>query len=141
MIPFTVVKQPTPTQTQTPATTPASAKINLGLTGTGPASVRVKKPLTYTFTITNHGTLTATGVRLTTKLTSGSADLVSAPGCSQTGSLVCEIGNVGAGKTVQVKITVRPRNREPATCRASLTADQVDPVKGNNTETVTTTIT
>jgi uncharacterized repeat protein (TIGR01451 family) len=63
--------------------------------------------ITYTLTASNHGDATATVVQVTDQLPSGVTFVSGDAGCSAAGGLVtCTVGEIGAGASLDVDITV-----------------------------------
>ncbi len=88
-------------------------------------------------TLTNRGPLTATGVRLVSLLPAGLEVLnVEGPddACTvQDGELTCEVGELAAGASTAVTLTLRAPQPGPFTNRVSLAADQADLDPADNT--------
>jgi uncharacterized repeat protein (TIGR01451 family) len=98
--------------------------------------------LTYTIRVENPGTLPATNVVVTDNLPSG-VDFVSATGgtCQRTGNTVtCDLGQVNAATTATVTIVVKTKKEGTLSNTASVTSPE-DIALGNNSATVTTTVT
>jgi len=98
--------------------------------------------LTYVFTITNNGPDTATGVMLTTKLSSGGARLISVSlaHCVHGDHLVCPVGTIRDGKSVTVTLVLAARGAAVYQETASVSGDQSDPKPKNNDLTAKTTV-
>jgi Domain of unknown function DUF11 len=80
-------------------------------------------------------------VELSTKLTRGSAAVVSAPGCIARFRLVCRLGSLALGKTKTIRIVLRSRRAGRYRNEARVAAvDGSDPTPANNTVTVITTV-
>jgi uncharacterized repeat protein (TIGR01451 family) len=108
-----------------------------------PDPVGLPGTLTYTDTVTNNGTGTATAVTLTHALPAGVTfgEAVPSQGsCSAAnGTVTCNLGNIAAGATVTVRITVMPPAPSTLSSTASVSSAVADPNTGNNTATATTT--
>ena len=101
-----------------------------------PNPVRQGNALTYTLGVTNNGPATATNVTVTDSLPSQVAYISAVPSqgtCSQAGGTVtCPLGTMASGATATITITVTAVTRGSVTNTASVTANQPDPVVGNN---------
>jgi uncharacterized repeat protein (TIGR01451 family) len=125
----------------------AHAEANLSVTATGtPSSVVVGRSLDYELTVANAGPNTATDVRVTHTLPSGSS-FVSAIGsgwsCAHaSGVVTCDRVTLDAGVTapiqVQSKAPMAPAGSITST--ATVSAWEADPVSSNNSTTVTTSL-
>lgn len=114
-----------------------------------PDPVIVGTPLTYTIQVQNLGPSSATGVVLTDPLPK-SVDFVSVAAssgqCARKGRKVsCELGEIGVpavnyGPPPTVTLTVIPRKIGTITNKASVKADQKDPVGSNSKATATTSV-
>jgi uncharacterized repeat protein (TIGR01451 family) len=113
-----------------------------------PDPVGVGRRLTYTIKVKNRGPDQATGVTITDQLPAGVRFVsVSSPGgsCSHAAGLVtCTYGSpvrVGARGAVTVKIVVvAPSTTGPISNTAHVSANETDPVPGNNQDTETTNV-
>jgi hypothetical protein len=72
----------------------------------GPTNARAKTHLTYTFTIANTGTTAVRGAGARMKWTGAYFPLVSAPGCRDTGWLVCVLPDLAPGESVTITAVV-----------------------------------
>lgn len=114
-----------------------------------PDPVTVGTPLTYTILVQNLGPSSATGVVLTDPLPKN-VDFVSVAAssgqCARKGRKVtCELGEIGVpavdyGPPPTVTLTVIPRKVGTITNKASVKADQKDPVGSNGKATATTSV-
>jgi uncharacterized repeat protein (TIGR01451 family) len=110
-----------------------------------PDPVRVGSLLTYTIAVENRGPLAATGVTVTDSLPKG-VDLVSATPsaglCGQRARKVtCAISEIPFGVSYAgptLSIVVIPREAGTITNKVSISADQKDSVRANNSATATT---
>jgi uncharacterized repeat protein (TIGR01451 family) len=109
-----------------------------------PDPVTVGANLIYTIVVTNNGPSQATGVALTDTLPSG-VNFVSAPGCSGTGPVVCNLAPLASSASATITITVTPQLAVAGTTitnTVSVTnSNETDPNTSNNTATQTTTVT
>ena len=63
--------------------------------------------ITYTLTVTNQGDATATAAEVTDQLPTGVTFVDATAGCTEAGGLVtCNLGDIGAGATLDVDVTV-----------------------------------
>jgi uncharacterized repeat protein (TIGR01451 family) len=98
--------------------------------------------LSYLIAVTNNGPATATGVTVTDDLPRG-VQFVRASStagtCSlQGGDVICAVGSIASGATVNVRIDVRPSRSGTLTNEASADAAETDPVAANNSDVETT---
>ncbi|MFD9410945.1 calcium-binding protein [Streptomyces sp. NPDC059989] len=125
-------------------TTPPSA--DLSVTKSGATTLSLGDPVTYNVRVTNNGTSPATGVQLTDALTGTSGGTVLSTtttqgSCTTTPSqATCALGTLPVGATATVTVTAEPSRTGTLTDTATATAAQADPVPGNNTRSVTTTV-
>lgn len=109
-----------------------------------PNPVLVNGSLTYSVAVTNNGPSTATGVTLTNVLppTAGfvSASLSQGSYINANGTIICNFGNIPAFAGATADIVVRPISEGIITARASVSANQPDPVPGNNSASIATTV-
>jgi virginiamycin B lyase len=121
--------------------TPANAP-DLALSGTAPSSVKLGTSFTYTLTLTNDGTAGATGVTLTDILPTGvtfvSATIGTAP---RAGVVTFPVGDLAAGASVTVSITVTPTTSGSIVNRASVSLTQVDPTPADDSLSQSTSVT
>ncbi|MCI0746263.1 MAG: putative Ig domain-containing protein [Verrucomicrobia subdivision 3 bacterium] len=101
--------------------------------------------LTYNVLVINNGPENATGVVLTNILPAG-ANFVSATSsqgsCSRSNAIVtCSFGNLGIGASASASIIISPPVSGTITNTATVTAQQTDPLSGNNVARAVTTIT
>jgi uncharacterized repeat protein (TIGR01451 family) len=89
--------------------------------------------ITYQITVTNHGPDDATGVIMQDTLPP-EVTLVFSPGCSETGQLVtCNLPDLPLGGQAILDIVVTADSAGTITNEASVSANEADPVPGNNT--------
>jgi uncharacterized repeat protein (TIGR01451 family) len=119
-----------------------SADADLALTKTDSADpVVVGQPLTYTIMVSNNGPSTANNVVVTDVLPAG-VTLVSTTGCAEdpAGAPTCTLGSIASGGSASFTIAVMPTAAGILSNPASVTANEADPVPGNNADTETTTV-
>lgn len=108
-----------------------------------PEEVTVGDDLTYIVTAANDGPLPATGVVLTDDLPDG-VRLVSAASprgeCSGTETIVCPIGSLSWGESVDATVVVEPERSGVLVNTASVRAEQKDRNTANNVSTLRTTV-
>ena len=118
---------------------------DLAVVKTGPATGHVGQAMTYTIRVTNNGPATATGVTVTDRLPKNAGFGSASSGCSPKPKqqlVVCTVGTMAKGATATITITVKPTTKGAFTDTATVSATSPnDPVSGNNTSSVTTTVT
>jgi uncharacterized repeat protein (TIGR01451 family) len=116
----------------------ADLKVDLIAT---PEPVLAGQNLTYTATVTNIGPSPATNVMLTAPIPTD-ATFVSATGTYTlaAGVLTFQLGGIASGSSGQVTYTVTPAGSELLSATATASATEIDPVAGNNTKTVISTV-
>lgn len=103
-----------------------------------PDPVAAGASLTYTLVVTNYGPSDASGVRVSDALPNGVSlnQAASSPGCTGSGPVICEAGNLAANEStvVTIAVTVTPSLAYGATLTnlAVVTGDETDPHGGNN---------
>ena len=98
-------------------------------------------PLVYTLIVTNNGPTTANNVTLTDTLPAGVTFQSFTPSqgsCSGTATITCDFGAIFNGGTASVEILVVTSGAGTITNTASVSADETDPVPGNNSVSVDT---
>lgn len=133
---------------------PSSQSGELALTTTGPSPVDlsitktvshnpgiVGNDLTYTIVVRHSGGLVAAqNVIVTDNLPANvtfKSYSVSQGGCTGTGPVICTLGDLSQGGTATVTIVVNPTKSGVLTNNVSVSADNDDPVMGNNSANVT----
>lgn len=114
---------------------------DLSVASSVPASVSTGTNLTYQLTISNAGPVAATPASLIDNIPDGSTlqSVVPSQGkCSGATVIYCNLGNLNAGKSATVQITITPLSTGPLTNTASVSAPQGDPNPANNTIVSTT---
>ena len=92
-------------------------------------------PLVYTLSVSNNGPTTANNVTLVDTLPAGVTFQSATPSqgnCSGTTTVTCSLGTIFNGGTASVEILVVTSGAGTITNTASVTADETDPVPGNN---------
>ena len=112
-----------------------------------PDPVHVGQPLVYTVKVTNEGPLAATGVTLTDNLPKnagfGSTSTTQGTCTAKPAKrlVTCNLGNLAAGATITVTISVKPTSKGTITNSArAVAASPPDPNTANNADTETTTV-
>jgi uncharacterized repeat protein (TIGR01451 family) len=127
------------------ATTVAAppADLEVGLSAS-PDPVSLPGQLTYTLTVTNHGPGGATGVTLIDTLPAGVTFVSAAPGqgtVTQNGNAVeFDLGALAGGAQATATLVVQPTVSGSLTDAAQVFANEADPNPGNNSASVTTTV-
>jgi uncharacterized repeat protein (TIGR01451 family) len=118
-----------------------SAVLNISMTADrNPAPVGLN--LNYKPVVSNTGNASATNVILTDvlpALVTYTASTSSQGSCTYTlatHTVVCNLGTITAGSTVNVQITVKPRDEGTLNDTASITGGQWDPATGNSSASV-----
>jgi virginiamycin B lyase len=121
----------------TPATAP-----DLALSGTAPDSVGLGTSLTYTLTVTNGGTAGATGVTLTDALPAGVTFVSATDGTAPKGGLLTFlIGDLAAGGSATISITVTPATSGSLLNQASVNMTANDPTPADDSLSQRTSVT
>lgn len=116
-----------------------------------PSPVLAGNPLTYTITVSNNGPSTATAVRITDSLTTGTTFVSGVDGngstvCAliQPNTVICDLATMQPGTTKTVLLTVKvAASVDPGTVLSNtvtVSSATPDPNLANNTSTVTTTV-
>ena len=112
--------------------------------GSAPSSVAINVPATFTFTVQNTGSGSASGVKLTIPLPSGttySNGTTSQGSIGQTGtSVLVDIGTIAPNAVVTVKVPVAAAAAGTLSLTATATLTETDPTPSNNSATVSTTV-
>ncbi|HEY0139841.1 MAG TPA: hypothetical protein VGF48_03035 [Thermoanaerobaculia bacterium] len=93
----------------------------------------------FTVTVTNDGPDAATGVTLTNTF-SGLATFVSAPGCSGTGPVTCNLGTLASGASASITLTLATNGTGTVANSAQVTSSTTDPDPGDNTSNASTNV-
>ncbi len=120
-----------------------SADLSVGLLDS-PDPVKVGQPLTYSLTLSNAGPDPAAAVEVEHRLPAG-VTFVSARttqgSCARSGnSLLCSLGRVTKGAVPRITVVVTPTVAGVLNTEATVSADEQDPVPGNNRATAQTTV-
>src|SRR5262249_12931170 len=119
---------------------------DLAITKTGPASVTARQMFIYTLAVHNNGPNTATSVKATDALPVGLTFVSASTGCanSSVGTVNCTLASLASGADASFTIAVTLNPPPPATSLFPYTtlfrSSPTDPVTGNNSSSVTTTI-
>ena len=115
---------------------------DLAVVKTGPSLVTEGQQLTYHLVATNNGPAAATNVVVTDHLPANSTFVSASSGCTQAAGVVtCTVGNLANGASQSFDITVVAGSAgSTLTNTASIAGHQTDPVAGNNSSTVVTTL-
>jgi uncharacterized repeat protein (TIGR01451 family) len=117
--------------------------------GGAPNQVQVGKTFTYNITVKNAGPGAASGIALSAAVPAGTgfAGITAPSGVScvgpakgDTGAVSCSISSMASGGALTVKLAVTALSRAVISDTATVTSTSVDPVKGNDSATATTTI-
>jgi uncharacterized repeat protein (TIGR01451 family) len=128
------------------ATTTVDPVADLSLTKSdSPDPVLSGNQLTYALAVHNNGPASAPGVSLTDALPSGvtfvSATASPSGSCIPSGSnVICALGTIASGATVNVEIKVTAGGPATVTNNATVISTATDPVSTDNTASATTTI-
>jgi uncharacterized repeat protein (TIGR01451 family) len=121
----------------------ADLQVTLGVSpasGVGPGS-----NVTYTAAVTNNGPSAAAGVNLTVTLPQGVIPVSASPSAcafaASGASVTCAFGAMAAGVSQAATIVVHPVTTGAKTATARVTSGTSDPSTGNNTASVSSTIT
>jgi uncharacterized repeat protein (TIGR01451 family) len=122
---------------------PVLAIADIGVAKTGPAYVFPGTNFSYTITVTNAGPSTAGGVVVTDTLPAGETFVLASGGGVNNGGVVSwTLGNMSAGQTSNLTLTVRAPAGGTLTNTATVSSRTFDPDLTNNTSLpVTTTAT
>jgi uncharacterized repeat protein (TIGR01451 family) len=128
-------------------TVSAQPSADMQITKTGPATGKVGQTLTYIITVKNNGPQTANGVTVTDTLAKnvGFGSVKTTQGsCApkpQQQVVTCNVGTMQAGATVTVTLVIKPTAKGAFTDTAKVSSTSPnDPVSGNNSSSVTTTV-
>ena len=128
------------------------SSVDVSVVKTGPASATAGDTLSYTIVVANAGPDSATGVVLfdtippnTTFVSlthdSGATAVCGTPMPDSTGTVQCIFGTLGSGVTSQYTLEIEIGNTTEVVNTATITTDSFDMDTGNNTSSVTTTVT
>ncbi|MEW1552321.1 DUF11 domain-containing protein, partial [Streptomyces tsukubensis] len=135
---------PNPDNNQSTATTVISEDVDLALSKTGPATVDAGDTVSYTITVTNDGPSDSSGWTVTDTVPAGLTGASSpTSGCSVTaGTLSCTGGPLAVGASTTITLTgTAAEGISSITNTATVTGNEPDPNPGNNSDSVTTSVT
>ncbi|MEO6857825.1 MAG: choice-of-anchor Q domain-containing protein [Solirubrobacteraceae bacterium] len=118
------------------------AVADLGVTETAsPSAVKVGDEIVYTFTVTDAGPDPASAATLTDSLP-GAVSFVAATTSqgSCTSGVSCALGSIASGGQVTVQVVVRAKAVGSASNTGSASSSSTDPALGNNSATVSATV-
>ena len=121
---------------------PPSADLALTLSDTPDPAV-VGADLVYKATVVNRGPSAASAANLSLTLPTkvSIVGIATTQGsCSAPPAVSCALGTLAPGAQATVTATVRPRNRGSLAASASVNAAELDPERGNNNASATTTV-
>lgn len=105
-----------------------------------PDSVTAGQNLTYTLTVTNNGPANATGVTVTDALPIGVSFVSVSAGCSGSGTVTCNVGNLASGASMTITLVVQPTVAGGISNFVSVSGSETDSNTANNTAMAVTTI-
>ena len=118
---------------------PSGADLSITMSDS-PDPVTVGSDVTYTLSVTNSGPNDATGVTLTDTPPASASATPSQGTCSGTGPVSCDLGSLVSGASATVAITVTPTAAGTITNGANVSANESDPLPGNNSASESTTV-
>jgi uncharacterized repeat protein (TIGR01451 family) len=118
---------------------------NLAVTiGDSPDPVNAGDDVTYTVTVTNSGPGAATEVVVSATLSAGldfvSADADAGVCAASSGSVDCELGNLPAGDSMEIRIVATAAESGEVTVEAAVTAAEADGMPADSSASETTTV-
>jgi uncharacterized repeat protein (TIGR01451 family) len=121
---------------------PIPQHTDLSITKTeSPDPAFVGDPMTYTLTVTNNGPDPSSGGSVVDTLPANVTFVSASLGCvNVAGTVTCVVGSLASGASQVIVIVVTATAPGAATNSATVTANDVDDVPGNNTATVTSRI-
>jgi len=96
--------------------------------------------LTYTVTVSNFGSAPATGVVVTDVLPAAVVFLSASPGCSNTGTVTCNLGTLAPAQSATITIVVAAYTAGQIANTATASSAQVDAAPANNAATTLTNV-
>jgi uncharacterized repeat protein (TIGR01451 family) len=146
-VPLTVGPLPPP---ETPSTASSNQQslsalfADLAVTKSGPATATTGQHVTYTVTIVNNGGATATAVHLADTI-AGTARILSAQpsagSCTTHAPIACALGNMAAGASIHLLITLEPLHPGTLSDTASVTSASADATPANDIASASTHVT
>lgn len=119
---------------------PGALQANLGVVKTASSMAPIiGTNVEFNIAISNQGPNNATGVRITDQLPSGYSFVssVQTVGAYDSSTGIWNVGNLANGSTATLTITARVLGTGNYANTANITGNEIDPVLGNNTSTVT----
>lgn len=95
--------------------------------------------VSFSVTVHNDG-FDASGPVVLTNNFSGPATFVSAPGCTGTGPVTCNLGTIGAGNSVSIALTLNTNAPGTVSNHATVTSSTTDPDPSDNSNITSTTV-
>lgn len=118
----------------------STVNADLAVNVAAPASATTGANAAYSVTIQNNGPSSATAVSLVSTIPSSGVLVAATPSagaCNEGTSLICNLGSMASGASVQVAVTVQILNPGPATLGAQVSALETDPSLANNSASAT----
>ena len=115
---------------------------DVAIVKTGPALVTEGQTYSYTLAVTNNGPATATGVTVSDPLPANTTFVSASAGCTlAAGTVTCNVGTLASGAGASFTVTVKAGGAGTTIVnKATVSANQSDPVPGNNSSTFTSTL-
>jgi len=133
---------PTPSNNSSSvSTTVTAASADLSLTQTGPASALLSSDLVYSLTVTNNGPSSAASVAVTDPTPTGLTFVSNSGNCAT--AFPCSLGVVAPGTSRTIMSTFHLPSGFPdvsVTNQSQVASSTADPILGNNSAQVTTTL-
>ncbi|WP_395684146.1 hypothetical protein, partial [Dokdonella sp.] len=131
---------PTPGNNSSTANTLVTTSADVQVVKTGPATATAGTSVSYALAVTNNGPSNAANVALADPTPAGLTFVSATAPCA--GGFPCNLGTLGNGVGVSVTVTyaVGAGVTGPVTNAAAVSSTTIDPTPGNNTSSVTTTI-
>lgn len=129
-----------PSTSQNDGTTTPSTDVDLELTVASPAPAAPSAPITWTITVTNDGPGGSSGSVVSFPVPTGVTGVVPPVGCTVTSGVVqCVTGALpdGASDTFDFAATAPPAGAVSATSTVTIVGNELDPVPGGATLTIT----
>lgn len=108
------------------------AKADISISGPPPGSnFNVGEGFSYPITVTNNGPQAASNVRVTVNLPPNTT-FVSGPGCTGTTTVVCSIGTIAVGQTINIPIIINITAAGNIAVTATVSTDTPEQTTNNN---------